>query len=387
MAGSGRSTRRSRHVARMSSSADFSLEAGEHGATATLTGDWTGETLNAADRRLAAALTGAGSPVIDLRGIGRCDTAGALAIVKAAGGGVPGERLLARPDTRRLIDLVAEALAAGPTPKVEQRGFMDMLERIGRGVFDLMADVVDTLAFIGQLTLAALRGVARPHTLRWAPIIAQCERAGLDALPIVAVGNLFIGAVVAMIGINTLQDFGATVFVVETIGIAVLREFGIVITAVLLAGRSASAFAAEIGAMKMRQEIDAMRVLGVDPFDALVLPRFLALLFLLPLLTFVADLSGMVGGMLITWSMLDLSPTFFMQRIADNVGQAHFWVGVSKAPAMAGVIATIGARQGMEVGGDVISLGKRVTASVVHAIFTIIVIDAVFALIYMELDI
>lgn len=387
MAGSARPTRRSRSVARMSSSAEFSLEPGEHGATATLTGDWTGETLNAADKRLAIALGGVASPVIDLNGIGRCDTAGALAIVKAAGGGVPGERLLARPDTRRLIDLVAEALAAGPTPKVAQRGFMDMLERIGRGVLDLMADIVDTLAFIGQLTLAALRGLARPDTLRWAPIIAQCERAGLDALPIVAIGNLFIGAVVAMIGINTLQGFGATVFVVETIGIAVLREFGIVITAVLLAGRSASAFAAEIGAMKMRQEIDAMRVLGVDPFDALVLPRFLALLFLLPLLTFVADLSGMVGGMLITWSMLDLSPTFFMQRIADNVGQAHFWVGVSKAPVMAGVIATIGARQGMEVGGDVISLGKRVTAAVVHAIFTIIVIDAVFALIYMELDI
>jgi phospholipid/cholesterol/gamma-HCH transport system permease protein len=181
-----------------------------------------------------------------------------------------------------------------------------------------------------------------------------------------------------------LSQFGAQVFAVELIGIAVLREFAIIITAVLLAGRSASSFAAEIGSMKMNQEIDAMRVMGVDPFEALVLPRFMALLFTIPLLTFVAALAGLLGGMCVTWAVLGISPDFFMARVVDQVGVSHFWVGLSKAPVMAIVIAGIGCRQGMEVGGDVESLGRRVTAAVVHAIFSIIMIDAVFALVYME---
>jgi phospholipid/cholesterol/gamma-HCH transport system permease protein len=168
--------------------------------------------------------------------------------------------------------------------------------------------------------------------------------------------------------------------------VAVLREFNIVITAVLLSGRSASAFAAEVGSMKMNQEIDAMQVMGVDPFEALVLPRFVALVITIPLLTFVATLAGLVGGLVVTWSQLGLGPTFFLQRIIDNVGPNHFYIALSKAPVMAAVVASIGCRQGMLVGGDVESLGRRVTAAVVHAIFSIIMLDAVFALIYMELD-
>ncbi len=215
----------------------------------------------------------------------------------------------------------------------------------------------------------------------------MAERAAQDAIPIVATTTFFIGAVVGLLGANMLTQFGAQVFAVELIGIAVLREFNIIITAVLLAGRSASSFAAEIGSMKMQQEIDAMQILGVDPFEALVLTRFLAQLNKIPLLTFVATLSGLAGGVLVTWSVLDLSPGFFFQRIVDNVGATHFWVGMSKAPVMAAVIACIGCRQGLEVGNDVESLGRRVTAAVVHAIFSIILIDAIFALIYMELNI
>jgi phospholipid/cholesterol/gamma-HCH transport system permease protein len=156
---------------------------------------------------------------------------------------------------------------------------------------------------------------------------------------------------------------------------------------VLLSGRSASAFAAELGSMKMQQEIDAMQVMGVDPFEALVLPRFVALLVTIPLLTFVATLAGLLGGLMVVWTTLGLGPTFFLQRIVDNVGVTHFWVALSKAPVMAGVVAGIGCRQGLLVGGDVQSLGQRVTAAVVHAIFAVIMIDAAFALIYMQLDI
>ena len=252
-------------------------------------------------------------------------------------------------------------------------------------------EMVDTMAFLGHLLAVLVRTpvylFTDPKRIRWAAIFSLAERAGLDAIPIVAVTSFFIGAVVGLLGANMLRQFGAEVFAVELIGVAVLREFNIIITAVLLAGRSASSFAAELGSMKMNQEIDAMQVMGVDPFEALVLPRFLALLLTIPLLTFVATLAGLFGGMVVVWSVLGLGPGFFVQRLVDNVGATHFWIGMSKAPVMAAVIAGIGCRQGLEVAGDVESLGRRVTASVVHAIFSIIMLDAAFALVYMHLNI
>lgn len=370
----------------MSKPADFKLQQGDMGATVVLTGDWTAETMADADTRLAQVLEGSRAVTIDLHSMRRCDTAGANAILKAAEGQTTSNPIQAPPATQRLLDLVADAVKAEPTPVTPRRGTSDLLERVGKGVFNILGEVIETFAFIGHLTTSVGRMFVNPRKIRWAAIFSLCERAGLDALPIVAVTTFFIGAVVGLLGINTLRQFGAEVLVVEGTGIAVLREFGIVITAVLLSGRSASSFAAEIGAMKMRQEIDAMQVLGVDPFDALVLPRFIALLLMMPLLTFVADLSGLAGGAVVAWNILDLSPNFFMQRVADNVGATHFWVGLSKAPVMAAVIAGIGCRQGMEVEGDVTSLGLRVTSAVVQAIFAVILIDAVFALIFMELD-
>ena len=167
-----------------------------------------------------------------------------------------------------------------------------------------------------------------------------------------------------------------------------LREFGVLITAIILAGRSASAFAAEIGSMRMNQEVDAMQVMGVNPFQALVIPRLAAMVIMQPLLTFVAMVAGLFGGLLVTWSVLDLGPAFFIDRISQlsNVGD-HLLVGLIKAPVFAIVIAAIGCRQGMAVAGDVESLGRRVTSSVVQAIFAIIALDALFALLFLELDI
>jgi phospholipid/cholesterol/gamma-HCH transport system permease protein len=306
--------------------------------------------------------------------------------MRALDGGGGDDTITARPETERLLKLVRDALATEPPPPPPRRGIMDLVERLGRGVIDVGKDFVGTMAFNGHLLIAVGRSIANPRRIRWAPIVSMIERAGLDAIPVVAITSLFIGAVVGLLGANILTQFGAQVFAVELIGIAVMREFNVLITAVLLAGRSASAFAAEIGAMKMNQEIDAMQVMGVDPFEALVIPRFVAMLVMLPLLATVATLAGLAGGMLVTWTVLDLSPTFFLQRLVDSVGPNHFWIGLSKAPVMATVIAAIGCRQGMEVGGDVQSLGARVTAAVVHAIFSIILIDAVFALIYMELN-
>ncbi len=357
----------------------------------SLSGDWTANQLGEAGRGLAQTLDGLRNYALDLRRVRRLDTAGAYAVIRAAGQTFDPETVQARPETRRLLQLVAEAVTHESVVRRDPKGFHDLTIRLGKGVVNLGQEFLETMGFLGHLLVVLGRTIVNlfvaPRRIRWAAIVSLMERAGLDAIPIVAVTSFFIGAVVGLLGANMLRQFGAEVFAVELIGIAVLREFNIIITAVLLAGRSASSFAAEIGSMKMNQEVDAMRVLGVDPFEALVLPRFAALLLTIPLLTFVATLAGLFGGMMVTWSVLDLGPSFFLQRIVDNIGVGQFWIGLSKAPVMAAVIAGIGCRQGLEVGGDVESLGRRVTAAVVHAIFAIIMIDAAFALLYMALDI
>jgi phospholipid/cholesterol/gamma-HCH transport system permease protein len=362
--------------------ADFQLLEADGRLTAELTGDWTSRSLGAAPDRLKTALASRRPAVLDLRRVGRCDTSGAYAVVRAAGEAkVP---LEARPETQRLLELVSKAHEKEAPPPALPPLWNRFLVRLGRGLVNLLLDGYETMAFNGRILAALGRVMRNPRRFRWAPFVSLAERAGLDALPIVAVTSFFIGAVVGLLGAHMLAQFGAQVFTVELVGVAVLREFSIIITAVLLAGRSASSFAAEIGSMKMQQEIDAMRVMGVDPFEALVLPRFLALLFTIPLLTFIAALAGLMGGLIVVWAVLGLSPDFFIQRVVDEVGANHFWIGLSKSPVMAIVIAGIGCRQGMEVAGDVESLGRRVTSAVVHAIFSIIMIDAIFALIYME---
>ena len=351
-----------------------------------LTGDWCGAPVQPVGEALIQQAGALPEGAFDLQGVRRMDIAGAWAILQALGSGGDISRVRGKPEHLRLLEMVAAADAARPKRRAGPGPFRALLERIGRGVIGIGAEIYGILAFAGQLMVVSARSLANPSRIRWAPCVSMAERAGLDALPIVVVANFFIGAVVGLLGVNTLRQFGAEVFAVELIGIAVTREFGIVITAVLLAGRSASAFAAEIGSMKMTQEVDAMKVMGVDPFEALVFPRVAALLLTIPLLTFIATVAGLMGGALVTWSMLGLGPTFFMTRLVESVGATHFWIALSKAPVMAIAIAGIGCRQGMLVEGDVLSLGERVTSAVVQAIFAIILIDAIFALIYMELD-
>jgi len=371
----------------MPKSADFHVETSDTGAVAVLTGDWTAVGMGRASERLADALAAEPTATVDLTQVGRCDTSGVYGVLRAIRETDGHEKIVASPEVDRLVKMVRAATQAPPTPNRVPRPFYDLFDRIGRGVVDIGLSIVDINIFTGHLLVAIGRALANPRRIRWAAVFSLAERAGLDAIPIVATTTFFIGAVVGLLGANLLRQFGAQVFAVELIGISVLREFNVLITALLLAGRSASAFAAEIGSMKMNQEIDAMQVLGIDPFDALVFPRFLALLVTIPLLVFVATLAGLAGGLVVTTTVLDLSPTIFFQRLIDNVGITHFWVGMSKAPVMAVVIAGIGCRQGLDVGGDVESLGRHVTSAVVQAIFSAILIDAVFALIYMQLDV
>ena len=366
--------------------ADFRIDRGATGAILVLRGDWTALGLGDAGKRLLDSIRGQKLERLEVSELGRVDTAGAFILLKAGGGKLPMEAFADRPETGKIIALVDSIDEKAERKIVHVDPIIRTLEKTGRGVANFGHELYGNLAFNGALLAAAGRTIAQPKRIRWAAWFSQIDRAGLDAIPIVVITTFFIGAVVAFLAADMLQTFGASVFAVELIGISVLREFAVVLTAVLLAGRSASSFAAEIGAMKMNQEVDAMRVLGVDPFDALVLPRVVALLLMLPALTFIANLSGLFGGAMVAWAKLDLSPAFFLQRIQENVGAQHFWVGLSKAPVFAVVIAAIGCRQGMAVGGDVESLGSRVTSAVVQAIFAIIVIDAIFAMLYLELN-
>ena len=370
----------------MSAPADFRVSQGNGGVVIALTGDWTSTGMAHASERLGKALSTATHAVLDLTGVEHCDTSGAHGVLRAirlSGQSVP---ITATAQIDQVLNIVR---AATPQPRAQPRRnatLLNRFERIGRGVSDLGGVLYDTMVFNGQLLVAIGRAVRHPARVRWAAVMSLAERAGLDAIPIVGVTTFFIGAVVALLGANQLAQFGVQIYVVDLVGLAIMREFNVLITTLLLAGRSASSFAAEIGAMKMNEEIDAMRVLGIDPFDALVIPRFLALLLTIPLLTFVATLTGLAGGLMISVAALGVAPETFFQRLVDYVGVTNLWVGMSKAPVMAVVIAGIGCRQGLAVAGDVESLGRRVTAAVVHATFSAILIDAVFALIYMKLN-
>lgn len=369
-------------------SAEFQIEeAGGGGALLKLSGDWTTMTLGKAAVRLGDGLEGRTVQQVDVSELGRFDTAGALALVQASGCAIPKEAFASRPEAGRIYAMVEtlERQTAGPPPA--KKSLTHFFAKIGHGVHDAGAEFLLSMAFLGRLIAASGHALRRPGEIRWAAWVSQADRAGLDALPIIAVTNFFIGAVIAFLGANLLTQFGAGVFTVQLVAVAVLRELAVLITAILLAGRSASSFAAEIGSMRMNQEVDAMQVMGVNPFQALVIPRLAALLVMMPLLTFVGMVAGFLGGALVTWSQLDYGPAFFIQRVSEDplMGQ-HLMVGMIKAPVFAIVIAAIGCRQGMAVAGDVESLGQRVTAAVVQAIFAIIALDAVFALIFLELD-
>jgi phospholipid/cholesterol/gamma-HCH transport system permease protein len=372
--------------------ADFEIDSQDAGARLRLIGDWNAAGLSSLKGRLGPRLRKAlgDTPVValDISDLGRFDTTGALILSRAVAGTLPDKAWEDRPEVGRVYKRVQAVECKDAAPPRRSSGLTRLFAKIGRGVHDIGGEAILSMAFLGRLITATGTALRHPGRIRWPAWVSQIERAGLDAIPIVAVTAFFIGAVVAFIGADLLQQFGFDVFAVELIAISVLREFAVVIAAILLAGRSSSSFAAEIGAMKMNQEIDAMQVMGVNPFQALVIPRLAAMIIMLPLLTFIAMLAGLFGGAMVVWSQLSLGPDFFVQRLGTvvDIGN-HLFVGLIKAPVFAVVVAAIGCRQGMAVSGDVESLGRRVTAAVVQAIFAIIFLDAVFALIFLELNI
>ncbi|MBX9747687.1 MAG: ABC transporter permease [Hyphomonadaceae bacterium] len=375
----------------MAGAAAFEFRDDAEAPVLALSGDWTVDTIAAQEEGLLA-ISDRLKPgaVVDVAALGRLDVAGAYLIdrtIRDSAG--DGTRIAIRGQHATAKQLLAAARKSAVTPAAAphgEPGLLGFFDRVGRVMGVIGEEIIDTVAFFGETLVVSGRVIANPRKLRWTSIVAVMETAGLNALSIVMLLSFFIGMVVAYLGARILGDFGASVFTVELVAFSMLREFGVVITAILLAGRTNSAFTAEIGAMKMRQEIDAMRVIGIDPMEALVIPRLIAMLIMTPLLTFGAMMAGIFGGVLVAWGELGVSPAMFFARVSEVVPAQHFWVGMSKAPVFAIVLAIIGCRQGLAVGGDVGSLGQRVTSSVVQAIFMVILIDAMFALWFLELD-
>ena len=353
-----------------------------------LSGDWTVWTVAGVDAALRALRDrGERAFAVDVSRLGRMDVAGAWLVERTARrGDAPLKIVGTHGSAARLLQSTRASARETPHPAEPLHGIVAVLDRLGRSVANLRSEARLSLEFLGHTLVTLFRVMAHPKRIRWVSIVNVMEQAGLNALPIIMMLSFFVGGVVAFLGSRILGDFGASVFTVELVAFSVLREFGIVITAILLAGRTDSAFTAQIGAMKMRQEIDAIRVLGIDPMEAIVVPRLIAMLVMTPILAFAAVIAGLFGGMLVCWAALGVSPIMFITRIQESVPVQHFWAGMVKAPVMAVVLALVGCRHGLETGTDVTSLGKRVTSSVVQAIFLVIIIDALFAVWFLEMD-
>jgi len=293
-------------------------------------------------------------------------------------------------DDRRHRSLLTEIrrLAFDVPPEQKQPGGMvRIVANLGKGTINAWLDCGRLLTFFGRTALALGRSLISPSRLRLTSLTHHIEQTCLNALPIVGLIAFLIGVVMAFQGADQLRRFGAEIFTVDLVGVTILREIGILLTAIVVAGRSGSAFTAEIGAMAVNQEIDALRTLGLDEVEVLVLPRMLALMIALPLLAFCADVLGLFGGGLMAWVVLDISPGQFLQQLKNAIEPATFWVGIIKAPVFAFLIALVGCYQGLLVSGGADSVGRHTTASVVIGIFLVIVFNAMFSILFSALGV
>ena len=319
-------------------------------------------------------------------GIERLDTAGASLLLELIGGREHLDALADLPPRHaRLLATVAKADA--PLPDAPSTGGVaEFIASIGASTRDIWRHTARLVGFLGLL-IATLPGVLfSPRHWRIAPWVTQIQQTGLNAVPIIALLTFLVGAVIAFLGATVLREFGATLYTVDLIAYSFLREFGVLLTAIMVAGRSGSAFTAQLGSMKSREEVDAIRTLGMDPMQVLVVPRVLALMVSLPLLTVLAMISGILGGALVCALALDISPVMYFSRIHEVLELRHFWVGLSKAPVFAVMIALIGCLEGFKVTGSAESVGRHTTSSVVQSIFVVILIDALAAVFFMEMD-
>ena len=329
---------------------------------------------------------------IDLSEVSQLDTSGAMLFYQMAkafeGQGAKVTYTGVSESHQPLLELVDAAEREPHDVELPpENTFVLMVERVGKSVFEALAEGAALLNFFGMTIVKLLQAFKNPRRLRFVSLVHQIEQTGLNAVPIVALLSFLIGLVLAYQGADQLRQFGAEIFTVNLLAVSVLREIGVLLTAIMVAGRSGSAFTAQIGTMKVNEEVDAMQTLGLDPIEVLVLPRVNALLITLPLLAFIADLSGLLGGAVMSLSSLDLNIVQFMRQLEEAVSLKNFLVGMVKAPVFAFLIAMVGCYEGLRVSGSAESVGRMTTKSVVEAIFLVIVADAVFSIVFAVLGI
>jgi len=347
------------------------------------------DALTAALRSLEPAPGGA--LVLDASGIESIDLGGAVLLEsklrELRRGGVQIQWQGEPPPELRVV---TETLAGSkPELQVVDEGFdlADPVRTIGRWAVERGREALDSLAFFGSICVAFGRALLHPRHRRVAALVRHVQETGVYAVPIVSLIAFLISVIVAYMGAQQLRKFGAEIFVVDLVTVGVLREMAVLLTAIIVAGRSGSAFAAEIGAMKLNEEVDALRAIGVDPIEVLVLPRVLGLMIAMPLLTVLADAVGLAGGGLLCYWLLDIPFAQYLSRMQEAIAPTTFWVGVIKAPVFAFLIAFVGTLRGMQVRGSSRELGRLTTVAVVQAIFLVILADALFAVLFLELDI
>lgn len=360
----------------------------------SLAGTWTTATVAEADPavREIESEHPSGLLRIDISGIGRLDTAGAWIIHRLTSG------LEERGATVTLAGMSAEAdtligAIRSVTPDSAETAGMPrdwfgiaLLETLGRAVFRMIGDMKLALHIVGATIRGAQMKLGRGHAVNPAAIATHIDRMGIGAIPVVALMSAIVGGIIAQQGAFQLRFFGAEIFVVDLVGILVLRELGVLLTAIMLAGRTGSAITAEIGSMKMREEVDALTVIGLNPVGVLVFPRLVALIVALPCLTVIANFAALGGAMLVAWFYSGITPEAFIDRLNAGIDLSTIFAGLIKAPFMALIIGVVASVEGMKVEGSAESLGRRVTASVVKAIFIVIVVDGFFAMFYAAID-
>jgi phospholipid/cholesterol/gamma-HCH transport system permease protein len=363
-----------------------------HLQTFELSGDWTlthaarpGQRIKA----LAAEFGSSGATDVDVSGLTAVDTAGAAAIAAFVDpsrlkGGTSGNVAV-----RRNIDLiqrVAESRAIAMSYQPDAKPRRNPFARIGHAVAGLGAALRDAMTLQGRILYAAATAFSRQGGLRFTAVVSQFDRMIFQAVPIIALMTFLVGGIVTQQSIFQLRTFGATIFVADLAGILMLREVGVLLAAILIAGRSGSAITAELGSMRMREEVDALQVMGLDPHKVLLLPRVLALVIGLPLLAFIAAAAGLAGASVVAYIYGDIPFATFFDRLRDAVTLKTFLTGLIKAPFMAAIIGLIACLEGMAVGGSSESLGRHTTASVVKSIFMVIVADGMFAMFFAAIN-
>lgn len=284
-----------------------------------------------------------------------------------------------RPEFNTLLKLVASR-STHAEPLLPAK--VGLLENIGRRAWRNLLSLLDMLAFVGESAAVLLRSLKQPRRIRWRAVLYNLQKSGFEAMPIIGLLTFLMGVVIAYQGADQLQRFGANIFIVELVGLSMVRELAPLLTAIIVAGRSGSAYAAQIGTMKVTEEIDALRTIGVGSQELLVLPKLLALVIALPLLTVFADVTGIFGGMIMASTKLDVTFDTFINRLDDAISLSSFLVGVAKAPVFAAIIALVGCFQGFQVSGSADSVGRQTTVSVVQSIFLVILADALFSIVF-----